>query len=156
MMKLNSRWLVLLIPVITGLFCATWVGIASWQKKHFACDAQLTIVEQTGYNDVILHFRFAGQTGHLETKGKYVQKTGEIIQTSNKVDFTFWRDGSSLVLIANETNKIPKVPVPVLENMPDFFTARERGIRLQIIRKNASAYVFLYEGTPALYCSISQ
>lgn len=154
-MKINNRWLLIALPAITGVLCAAYTGITAWQKTHFACDAQLTLVEPQGVDDVIMHFRFAGHSGHVETKGKYMQSNGAVIQTGNKVDFAFWLDGDSLVLVANETNRIPKITSPVLPNVPDFFTSRESGIRLQAIRKNSSGYLFLYDGAPAMYCRIT-
>lgn len=155
MMKITSRWPWMALPVITVGLCAAYVGIGSWQKTHFACDAQLTMVDRQGADDVIMHFRFAGKTGHIETKGKYAQDNGEVIQTSNKVDFSFWLDGDALMLVANETNRIPKIAPPEIADVPDFFTARESGIRMQIVRKNANGYLFFYDGAPALYCKIT-
>lgn len=155
MMKVNNRFLLLLIPVITAIAGIAYISATSWQSNHFACDARLTIIESRGADDLIMHFRFDGHTGHVETKGRYTQTNGEMTETSNKVDFTFWREKGSLVLISNETNRIPKMPPPVLAHIPDFFSSRERGIRLQIVPKNASAYLFLYEGTPTLYCAIT-
>ena len=103
-----------------------------------------------------MHFNFNGKTGHIETRGEFTSGKNASITTSNKINFTFWRDGNSLVMISDDTNQIPKILNPALEDTPDFFNTRERGLRLQIIRKNTSAYVLLYESTPTLYCTLVQ
>lgn len=154
-MKITNRWLWILLPLVTGSLCAAYIGLTTWRQTHFACDSQLAMVDSKGREDVILHFRFAGKTGHVETKGKYITLQGEVIPTSNKVSFTFWREDDALVMVSDDTSRFPKISPPVLGDAPDFFTTRERGLRLQMVRKNASGYLFLYEGTPALYCTLT-
>ncbi|MRS16467.1 hypothetical protein GJV06_16395 [Enterobacteriaceae bacterium RIT691] len=155
-MKINNRLFLLLIPLITGVICASYAGLSYWQQTHFVCDSQLTMVDSKGTEDVIMHFRFDGDSGHVETRGKYNSGTGEVISTSNKITFNFWREGGSLVMVSNETNRLPKQAPPVLNNVPDFFSSRERGIRLKVVKENAAGYLFLYEDTPALYCRSTQ
>ncbi|MBB1202211.1 hypothetical protein EGM70_18200 [Enterobacteriaceae bacterium 89] len=155
-MKLNSRLLIAGLPIITAIACATYAAASHWQQTHFSCDSQLTLVSAKGTEEMIIHFNFSGKSGRIETRGKYVPKNGEAITTSNKVDFTFWRDGDSLVMISDETNKLPKIAPPMLDESPDFFSTRERGLRLKVIQKSAGSYLFLYEDTPGLYCTASQ
>jgi hypothetical protein len=154
-MKINKRLWLFLIPFMTGVLCLAYAGLTSWKETHFACDSQLTMIDAYGNDDIIMHFRFDGKTGHVETRGKYTPLKGQQIQTSNKVSFTFWRDGDSLVMVSNDTNRLPKTSPPAFAHTPDFFSSRERGIRLQVIRKNKAGYLFLYDGTPALYCAIT-
>jgi hypothetical protein len=154
-MKINKRLWLFLIPFVTGILCIAYAQWATWKETHFACDSQLTMIDALGNDDIIMHFRFDGKNGHIETRGKYIPLKGQVIQTSNKVNFTFWREGDSLVMVSNDTNRLPKTSPPAFAHTPDFFSSRERGIRLQVIRKNKSGYLFLYDGTPALYCSIT-
>jgi hypothetical protein len=151
-MNINSRPFVVAIPLLAAMFCAAYAGFTSWKQTHFACDSQMSIVDSRGQDDLIMHFRFDGKTGHVNTRGKYTPHNEAPIETSNKVYFTFWREGDSLVMISDDTNRLPKTPQPTLALSPDFFTARERGLRLQITAKNDSGYLFLYDGTPTLYC----
>lgn len=153
-MKINNRLMIIALPLIAAIFCIASISITAWKQTHFTCESQLSIVDEYGSEDIIMHFRFLGKTGQLETRGKYITKKGKVTPTSNRGDFTFWREGRSLIMVSNETNQLPKIYLPVLNNTPDFFTSRERGIRLQVIQKNPTGYVFLYEGTPALYCAV--
>jgi len=155
-MKINNRLLIVGLPLITAVICAAYATVSHWQQTHFSCDSQLTIVSAKGTEEMIIHFKFSGPSGRIETRGKYVPKEGEAIITSNKVDFTFWRDGDSLVMISDETNKLPKIAPPVFDESPDFFSARERGLRLKVIQKSTGSYLFLYENTPGLYCTATQ
>ena len=155
-MKMNNRLLVILIPLLTGLLCAAYVALIHWQKTHFSCDSQLTVVSEKGAEDVILHFNFAGSSGHIDIRGEYTSKAGEVIPTSNKIDFTFWREDNALIMISNETNRLPMHNPLVLDNAPDFFSSRERGIRFNVVEKNPGGYMFLYENAPGLYCARSE
>ncbi|TDN57285.1 hypothetical protein [Scandinavium goeteborgense] len=153
-MKINNRLMIIALPLIAATVCIAYMQLTAWKQTHFTCESQLSIVDANGSEDIIMHFRFMGKTGHLETRGKYITKKGEGTPTSNRVDFTFWREGHSLIMVSNETNQMSKIPLPVLNNTPDFFTSRERGLRLQVIQKNPTGYLFLYMGTPALYCTV--
>lgn len=155
-MKLNKRLLILLIPLLTGIFCAAYASYSLWQQTHFSCDSQLTVVGAKGTEEIILHFSFSGESGSIDTRGKYVPHGSEAIPISNKINFTFWREGDSLIMVSNDTNRLPKISPPELKDAPDFFTTRERGIRFKVIDKNPGGYIFLYENTPTLYCSRSQ
>ncbi|MCS2151622.1 hypothetical protein MUU49_03345 [Scandinavium goeteborgense] len=153
-MKINNRLMIIALPLISLIVCSVYIQLTAWKQTHFACDSQMSIVDKNGSEDIIMHFRFMGKTGHLETRGKYTTLKGGVTPTSNRINFTFWREGRSLIMVSNETNQLPKIPLPVLNNTPDFFTSRERGLRLQVIQKNPTGYLFLYEGTPALYCAV--
>ncbi|MGL4726908.1 MAG: hypothetical protein ACRCWW_20780 [Scandinavium sp.] len=155
-MKIAKRGIILLLPLLTGIICAAWAGITQWKQTHFSCDSQLSMIGSEGQEEVILHFRFDGNTGLIESRGKYTPKKGDTIPTSNKIIFSFWRENNALVLISEESNQLPKVAPELFRHIPDFFSTRERGIRLQIVRKNPGGYIFLFENTPALYCAITR
>lgn len=151
-MKINNHLYITFLLLITGIVCGGYIGYEYWKQTHFACDSQLTIVGAEGKEEIIMHFRFSGDTGHMETRGKYILLNGEEVPTSNRVNFNFLREGDSLVLVSNETNRLPKKSLSILQGTPDFFSTRERGIRLEVIRKNSAGYIFMYENTPVLYC----
>lgn len=155
-MKITKRWIIILLPLISGILCAAWIGITLWKQNHFSCDSQLSMVGSEGKEEVILHFRFDGNKGLIETRGKYTPNNGDTFPTSNKISFSFWREGNVMVMVSDESNQLPKVSPSLFRHIPDFFSTRERGIRLQLIRKNAGGYLFLFEDTPALYCTITR
>ncbi|ALR78604.1 hypothetical protein [[Enterobacter] lignolyticus] len=151
----NVRLLLNLLITLVVISVAL-AGYVNWQKNHFSCEAQITLVTDRGTEDLIMHFRFSGDTGQYESKGKYVTASGREIPTSNKIDFTFWRDGDALVMISDETNAIPKTAGSVYPYTPDFFYSRERGLRWKLTMENAAGYLFSYDGTPAFYCAITR
>lgn len=125
----------------------------AYAKKHFSCEAQLTLIDQTSSYDVLMNFTFANDSGTYEASGLYKDRDGRTINTSNKVNFTYWRKGNNLYLISKETNELPKSDIPVIDWKPDFFRKRNRGLALQVIQENADGYLFLYDSTPLFYCT---
>lgn len=72
---------------------------------------------------------------------------------SNKVGFSYWREGDETIMVSDETNVLPKKKLNYLSYVPDFFQHRERGIRLNILPANADSYYFIYSNSPVIYCT---
>ena len=151
--KLFLLWGAILIAIATPLLCA---GYLSYQRNHFTCDAHAIIVDEDAIMDIITNYSFDGGSGSYESSGKYIKGTQPALSTSNNVSFNYWYENGKMIMVSNDTNELPKRTEPLLDQMPDFYHLRDRGISIDIVRANAASYYFVYGHTPVFYCTKSR
>ena len=152
-MRMNKkalRWSVIFLLAISPLFVA---GYLHHQRNNFSCETHVTIVEQHAVIDSIMNFSFNDGVGSYDSSGDYIEENNPPVAISNKVGFTYWREGDEVVMVSDETNFLPKKHLNYLTYIPDFFQQRERGIRWSILPANADSYYFIYSNSPVMYCT---
>ncbi|HCL5070901.1 TPA: hypothetical protein N2F43_000098 [Salmonella enterica] len=127
---------------------------ATYALKNFSCEGQLTLLNKKTSYDLLINFTFADGTGLYEATGRYKDQYGNVVSTSNKVVFDYWRKEKNIYLISKETNELPATTTPLISWKPDFFRKRHRGITFQVIQENTEGYLFLYDHTPLFYCTL--
>lgn len=150
MNKQALRWGVIFLLALSPLLVA---GYMHYQRNNFSCETHVTIVEQRAVIDIIMNFSFKDGVGSYESSGDYIEANKPPVAISNKVGFTYWREGKEMIMISDETNVLPKKHLNYLSYVPDFFQHRERGIRLNIRPANADSYYFSYSNSPVMYCT---
>lgn len=143
------------VTLIAGIV----IGVAiywhtTYALKKFSCEGQLTLLNKKTSYDLLINFTFADDTGLYEATGRYKDQDGNVVNTSNKVVFDYWRKEKNIYLMSKETNELPATTTPLIAWKPDFFRKRHRGITFQMIQENAEGYLFLYDHTPLFYCTL--
>lgn len=152
-MRVNSlivRWLVITLAIIAPLLYAWYL---SYQKNHFTCESHLTIVDNDWRVDSIMTFTFNNGTGSYDTTGEYTEAGQQPVTISNKIAFNYWYEDGRVILVASETNELPKKDEPFRHDIPDFFHHRDSGISIQIMPVNAHSYLFSFGNSPTFYCT---
>ncbi|MDI3361335.1 hypothetical protein QQF21_09875 [Lelliottia sp. V89_10] len=152
-MKMNKTalsWTLIALAIVTPLLYAWYIH---YQRNHFSCESHLTIVDDNYILDVVADYSFSGGTGNYETSGDYIQLGQPPVPISNKIEFNYWREGDSVIMVSSDTNERPKRSQAFRHNIPDFFQVRDRGLKMEIIPANASSYLFIYGNAPVFYCT---
>lgn len=128
-------------------------GYLHYQRNNFSCETHVTIVESHAVIDTVINFSFNNGVGSYDASGEYTEENKPPVAISNKVAFTYWREGGEMIMVSDETNVLPRKHLHYLASVPDFFQHRERGIRLNILPANADSYYFIYSNSPVMYCT---
>lgn len=148
--KLVLRWSLIMLAILGPLIYA---GYLHFLRSHFSCEAHTTIVDDKYVVDTIMDYTFRGDSGTLESSGEYIRVNAQPVAVSNKISFNVWQENGEMVLISNETNELPKKAEAYRLTIPDFYHARDRGLRFQLTPANASSYFFIYANSPIFYCT---
>lgn len=148
--KQALRWSLIMLAIFFPLLYA---GYIHYQRSNFSCEVHTTIVDDKYVVDAIMDYTFHGDSGTLETSGEYIPLNAPPVAVSNKVLFNAWRENGEVVLISNETNELPKKDEAYRLTIPDFYHARDRGLRFKLTSANASSYFFIYANFPIFYCT---
>ena len=143
------RWSIIFLLAVSPLFVA---GYLHYQRNNFSCETHVIIVEQGAVIDTVMNFSFNNGVGSYDASGEYIEENAQPVAISNKVGFSYWREGDETIMVSDETNVLPKKKLNYLSYVPDFFQHRERGIRLNILPANADSYYFIYSNSPVIYC----
>ena len=144
------RWMLIALGIATPLLVA---GYIHSQRDPFSCEAHATIVDDQSVIDIMMNYSFNDGLGTYQMTGEYSQDGGAPIAISNKIDFNYWHEGGKVIMVSNETNELPKKNQAYRINIPDFYQARNRGIRIKITPVNSSGYLFIFANSPTFYCS---
>jgi hypothetical protein len=148
--KILLRWTLIVVAIMIPLLYAWYIH---YQRNHFSCEAHTRIVDDNYVLDVMLSYQFNGGSGSYETTGEYIPTGKPPVSMSNKIAFDYWRDAKGVIMVANETNELPKKYEAFRSTIPDFYHLRSRGLRVKITPANPSSYIFSYGGAPVFYCS---
>lgn len=139
------------IIILIFLSAGFWAFV-SYQKKHFSCESEVTLIQGDAVYNVILDYAFYDGVGQFHSVGS-LQADGKSINISKTLSFTYVQENDNIIMTSDDNHVSAKsldIQVPYI---PDFFSYSGRGMSIQIIQENQSGYLFIHNDAPLFYCT---
>lgn len=138
--------------IILIFFSAGFWAFVSYQKKHFSCESEVTLIQGEAVYDVIMDYAFNDGAGRFHSVGN-LQADGKSINISKTLSFTYVQENGNIIMTSEDNHVSDKSLDSQIPYIPDFFSYSGRGMSMKIIQQNQSGYLFIHNDAPLFYCT---
>lgn len=138
--------------IILIFISAGFWTFVSYQKKHFSCESEVTLIEGEAVYNVIMDYTFNDGAGSFHSVG-HLQVEGKSVNISKTLSFTYIQEDNNIVMTSEDNHVSAKTLGTQMPYIPDFFSYSGRGMSMKVIKENDAGYLFIHNNAPFFYCT---